>query len=343
MDPHKTVQTIFHVLGILVILGFLALQAGGCAILLGAMSQSGEAAMSAERGRDTQLFGDEDAEASFLHIPVSGIIRTEPEENMFGIAEMSVLEVTRTLLEHARETAEIDGILLDIDSPGGAIDPSDVIFHELRRFREETGKPVVANMNGMAASGGYYIAAAADRIVAHPSCITGSIGVIIQSLNMAGLFEKVGLELVTLTSGPNKDLLNPGRPLREEEREILMGIVDDAYESFVHAVATGRGMDPDVVREIGDGRIYTARQAEALGLVDRVGYEEELLEELRATAGVERVDVLQHELPTRIWEMLGLDLEGIARRLSSPRAPLSRTIEYYDLAPGLYYLWQPGI
>jgi protease-4 len=232
---------------------------------------------------------------------------------------------------------------VDIDSPGGAIDPSDIIYQRLRRFREDTGKPVVANMNGVAASGGYYIAAAADRIIAHPSCITGSIGVIIQSLNVAGLFEKVGVDLVTLTSGPNKDLLNPGREMNEEERRILMGVVDDAYESFVQAVATGRGLELDAVRAAGDGRIYTARQALALDLIDRVGYREELLEELRAAAGVERVEVVEHKLPAKIWDILELGFESLARR-ASPTARLEDSLDdWLPLEPGLYYLWRPGL
>ncbi len=342
MDPHKTIQTLFHVFGILVILGFLTLQAGGCMIMLAAMNDSGETAGTANRdGSDEVLFGDEDPEANFLRIPVTGVIKSHGEENYVGVVSPSVLETVISLLDHARETPGIDGLLIDIDSPGGAIDPSDIVFHELRRFREETGLPVIANLNGVAASGGYYIAVAADRIIAHPSCITGSIGVIIQAFNYAGLLEKVGLKLQTLTSGPNKDLLNPGRPMNDAERAILMSVIDDAYDSFVDAVSTGRGMDEAVVRELADGRIYTARQAEANGLIDRIGYESDLLDELRQAAGVERVAVLQYEPPSRLWDILGMGLEGIARR-ASPLAGV-RALERLDLDPGLYYLWQPGI
>jgi len=342
MDAHKTIQSIFHILGILVILGFLTLQVGGCMILVAAMSEGNNAAPTAEKGRDEQVFGDADAQASFLHFPVQGIIQAQAEENFLGLRKMSLLEMSDKLLEHARESEDIAGILLDIDSPGGAIDPSDILFHELRRFREETGKPVIAQLNGVAASGGYYVAVAADRIVAHPSCITGSIGVIIQSWNAAGLFDKLGVELTTLTSGPNKDLLNPGRPLREEERKILMGLVQDAYESFVGAVAEGRGMDPGLIRDLGDGRIYTARQALENGLIDRIGYQSELLEELRQAAGVQRVDVVQHRLPSRFWEFLEMGLEGRGRR-SDPASRLDKAFERLQLEPGLYYLWHPGL
>jgi protease IV len=343
MEAHKTIQSIFHILGILVILGFLSLQAGGCLILVSAMSSAGEGgdALGGSEAHDEFAFGDEEAAASFLRIPIFGVISAEAEENLLGVRKRSLPETVEMLLAHAREDASIDGLLLDIDSPGGAVDPSDVIFHELRRFREETGKPVVARMNGMAASGGYYIAMGADKILAHPSCLTGSIGVIIQAWNGAGMLEKVGLELVTLTSGPNKDLLNPGKPMSEEHRVIIQGIVDDAYDSFVGAVSAGREMDAERVRKLADGRIYTARQALELDLVDAVGYEEELLAMLREAAGVEAVEVVDHVLPSPFWEMLEMGMEGFAERLR-PGAELESRVNDHLLAPGLYYLWRPS-
>jgi len=344
MDAHKILQSVFHVLAILVLLGFLALQGGSCMLLMSAMSETGSAAGGpAERaGRDAVLFGDEQAEARFLQVPVMGVISAEAKQTPFGFAtELSLMETVDRLLEHARESDRIDGVLLDIDSPGGAVDPSDVIFRKLRRFREETGKPVVARLNGLAASGGFYVAVAADRIVAHPSCLTGSIGVIMQSFNFAGLFEKHGVELVTLTSGPNKDLLNPGRRMREEERTILMGIIDETYTQFVDAVAAGRGMDPAAVRAVADGRVWTARQALDLGFVDRVGYEEELLAEMRDLAGVETVAVVRHKLPSKLWELLELSAQGLAGR-SRPASVLD-AIAMPRRSPGLYYLWDPQL
>lgn len=344
MDAHRILQSIFHVLAILVLLGFLALQGGSCMLLMSAMSETGSAAGGpAERaGRDAALFGDDQPEARFLQIPVKGIISADPRETPFGFAtEMSVLERVDRLLEHARESGRIDGVLLDIDSPGGAVDPSDVIFRRVRRFREETGKPVVARLNGLAASGGFYVAVAADRIVAHPSCLTGSIGVIMQSFNFAGLFDRHGVELVTLTSGPHKDLLNPGRPMRESEREILMGIIDETYEQFVQAVALGRGMEAAAVREVADGRVWTAGQALDLGFVDRVGYEEDVLAEMRDLAGVASVAVVRHKLPGKIWELLELSAANLAGR-GRPASALESLVGPRR-APGLYYLWDPQL
>jgi len=340
MDPHKTLQSIFHVLAILVILGFLSLQAGSCMLLVTAMNAGEEETAGARSGRDEYLFGDKQAEASFLRVPIVGVISAEPEENVFGLRRASLLETVDELLNHAAESPSIDGLLIDIDSPGGAVDPSDVIFQRLRRFTADTGKPVVARMNGLAASGGYYVAMGASRILAHPSCLTGSIGVIIQSWNATGLFDKLGLELFTMTSGPNKDLLNPGRPVSKEHKAIIQGIVDDAYGAFVAAVATGRGLDSTRVRGLADGRIYTARQAKALGLIDAVGYEEELLDMLREAADAETVRVVEHRLAAPLWDRLAESLES---RLAggAPAARLEQRLADIAPAPGLYYLW-PG-
>lgn len=341
MDAHKTLQSIFHILGILVILGFLSLQAGSCMLLVTAMNASDEESTAALPGHDEYLFGDKQAEASFLRVPIVGVISAEPDENVFGLRRASLLDTVDELLTHAGESPSIDGLLLDIDSPGGAVDPSDVIFQRLRRFTADTGKPVVARMNGLAASGGYYVAMGASRILAHPSCLTGSIGVIIQSWNATGMFEKVGLELVTLTSGPNKDLLNPGKPVSKEHRVIIQGIVDDAYGAFVAAVVTGRGLDSTRVRALADGRIYTARQAKALGLIDAVGYEEELLDMLRDVSDSESVRVVEHRTRAPLWDRLAEGLESRLVGAAAPAAVLERRLADIAPAPGLYYLW-PG-
>ncbi|MBM4118020.1 signal peptide peptidase SppA [bacterium] len=341
MDAHKTIQSIFHILGILVILGFLSLQAGSCLLLVTAMNAGDQETPAGRAAHDEHLFGDESAEASFLRVPILGVISAEPDESLFGWRRASLLERTEELIDHAIETESIAGLLVDIDSPGGAVDPSDVIYQRLRRYSAETGKPVIARMNGLAASGGYYVAMGASRILAHPTCLTGSIGVLIQSWNAAGLFDKLGVELVTLTSGPNKDLLNPGKPMSKEHRAIIQGIVDDAYASFIAAVAEGRSLDSSRVRALADGRIYTARQAKALGLIDAVGYEEELLDLLREAANAETVRVVEHRQALPLWDRLAESLEGHLAGTAAPAVRLERRLDSLAPAPGLYYLW-PG-
>lgn len=337
MESHKIIATIFHILGIVVILGFLVLQGVSCTFLMTAMSEGQGGPPTT--GVDAHMFGDKGGDARFLRVPIMGVISYAAPENFMGVSSMSIPERVEKLLDHAESNDRIDGLLLDIDSPGGAVDPSDVIFHQLMEFKANTDKHVVARMNGMAASGGYYIAVAGDKIIAHPSTLTGSIGVIMQSMNMAGLFDKVGLDLVTLTSGPNKDLLNPGREMTEEERDILMGIIDETYEQFVGAVSLGRGMDMEVLRPLADGRIYTAGQALDNGLIDAIGYEEDLLDILREVSGAETVEVVSHKLPSKLWDLLDMGLESAARHFR-PESQ-SKLFDYLDREPGLYYLWEP--
>jgi protease-4 len=163
----------------------------------------------------------------------------------------------------------IKAIILRIDSPGGGVGASQEINREIGRTREE--KPVVVSMGGVAASGGYYIAAAGDRIVANPGTITGSIGVIMQYYQYKELSEKIGVKQEVIKSGEFKDIGNPHRELTEKDREILDAVISDIQSQFVEAVARGRNLPSEKVREIADGRIFTGSMAKELGLVDQLG------------------------------------------------------------------------
>ena len=152
------------------------------------------------------------------------------------------------------------------------------MYQDVVSFRRDTHKPVVACMMDVAASGAYYIAMGCDRVYAHPTTVTGSIGVIMSLYNASGLFTKLGVTTDPIKSGPNKDIGNPGRPMTDEERAILQGIVDGFYGQFVHVVAQGRQLPEDQVRKLADGRVYTGMEARKAGLVDEIGYlDEELL------------------------------------------------------------------
>lgn len=171
------------------------------------------------------------------------------------------------LLQQAAADPTVKAVVLRVNSPGGSVVASDEIYHALLDF----DKPVVVWMGEMAASGGYYIACAGDHIVAHPDTLTGSIGVITQFINAQDLLEEIGVDVVVVVSGPRKDTGSLFREMTEEEQETWQGIVDEIYESFVELVAEARGIPVDEVRELADGRVYTGRQALALGLVDEVG------------------------------------------------------------------------
>ena len=168
-----------------------------------------------------------------------------------------------------REDEDIKAIVVRIDSPGGAVGPSQEIYREIRKTVNT--KKVVASMGAVAASGGYYVACAADGIVANPGTITGSIGVIMGYTNFRQLLDKIGMVPVVIKSGPYKDTGSPTRAMREDEREILQAVTDGIHEQFVTAVAEGRAMARDKVAEAADGRIFTGEEAQAKGLVDRLG------------------------------------------------------------------------
>jgi protease-4 len=173
------------------------------------------------------------------------------------------------LLRKYEKDDDIKAIVLRVDSPGGAVAPSQEIHDAVKRVKAR--KKVVVSMGNLAASGGYYISAPADRIYAEPGTLTGSIGVIFMHFNVRGLLDWAKVEETTLKSGKYKDTLSPFRPIQETDREEIQSISDDVYGQFVKAVAEGRGLPETRVREIAEGRIYTGRKAKELKLVDELG------------------------------------------------------------------------
>lgn len=180
-----------------------------------------------------------------------------------------------------RRDPSVRGYLLAINSPGGAVGPSQSIFEEVRRLRVEDGAPVIASIGSVGASGGYYIALAADTIFALPGSMTGSIGVILEVPNVRGLMDKVGVDVQVVKSSEHKDIGSPFRSMSEEDRALMNVLIQDVYEQFVGAVVEERGLPAAEVRQVADGRVITGRQARAQGLVDRLGN----LHAAAATAG----------------------------------------------------------
>ncbi len=171
------------------------------------------------------------------------------------------------------EKREFPALLLRIDSPGGTVADSQEIHSALLRIRDK-GCRVVASFGNISASGGVYVGVAAEKIVANPGTITGSIGVILRGNNLSKLLEKIGIKFETVKSGLYKDILSPDRPLSSEERELLQALIDSSYEQFVNAVAQGRGISTQEVKSFADGRVFSGAQAKDLGLVDELGDEE---------------------------------------------------------------------
>jgi protease-4 len=193
--------------------------------------------------------------------------------------------VVRELEEHAEDEG-IRAVVVRIQSPGGVVAPTQEIHDAILRVRSR-GKPVVASMGAIAASGGYYLAVAADRIVANPGTLTGSIGVLMQLADAEGLLRKVGVRLEVVKAGRHKDIGNPGRALAPEERAILQALLDDMYDQFVSAVARGRDLPRAAVLEVADGRVYSGRRAKELRLVDELGGLEDAVRTAGRLAGIE--------------------------------------------------------
>lgn len=217
-------------------------------------------------------------------------------------------------IQAARDDADVRAVVIRINSPGGSAPASQEVGEELKKLRA-SGKVVIASMGDVAASGGYWIAALCDKIYANPGTITGSIGVYIPYANWQELLKKIGVSGEKIKSGPHKDMLSPERPMTEKERAIVQEMVDDLYEQFVAVVAEGRKMDPVRVRQLADGRIYTGRQAKALGLVDEMGAMEEAVRAAAKTAGISGKPVLKEYGRAGFWEAIfgpgGQSLLGI--------------------------------
>ncbi len=223
-----------------------------------------------------------------------GLISRVDDWSLMTGDKVAVLPVTgliadsESTIEQLRKFTKDDSvkaIVLRINSPGGGVGPSQEIYEEVRKLKGK--KVVVASMGALAASGGYYIACAAQKIYANPGTITGSIGVIMQFVNVKDLIEKIGLKGMVVKSGVFKDIGSPVRNMKPEERELLQGVIDNVHSQFIGAVAEGRKMDREKVAKIADGRIFSGEQAKALGLVDALGNLEDAVAEAGKLAKIE--------------------------------------------------------
>ena len=206
-------------------------------------------------------------------------------------------------LRYYGERDDVKAVIIRINSPGGGVGPSQEIHSEIKRLRET--KKVVASMGAVAASGGYYIAAAADKIVANPGTITGSIGVIIEFVNVEDLLKKIGLKGYTIKSGRFKDIGSPIKEMEPEEKELLQEVVNDVYGQFVEAVSSGRNIPREEVEKIADGRILSGAQAKKAGLVDSLGTLQDAITIGASLAGIKgKPVVIYPERRRGIWRVL---------------------------------------
>lgn len=244
----------------------------------------------------------------------------------------------REKLERAAGDRRVRAVVLRVNSPGGSAAASDMIYREVMKFRQRSGKPVVASFMGTAASGAYYIALASDRIVAAPTTVTGSVGVIMRFVNVEGLYGKIGLRSEVIKSGEKKDIGSPTRSLTAEEREILEGVNKALFDCFLSAVRRGRPqMTEQDVATISDGRILTADQALKLHVIDEVGYLDDALAAARELANIRSADVILYRAFPHYNANIYATSGGTVGLIEQGLEALLR-----QRGPMFLYLWSPG-
>ena len=266
-----------------------------------------------------------------VRIWFSGILTRELEGGWLG--SVDPVEDCLRQIRAARQDDEVAAILFEVDSPGGEVTAADEIHRELTLFKESRAdRRIVVLVHDLAASGGYYVSVPADRIIAQPTALIGSIGVILQTLNVQGLSEKIGVTDTTIKSGKNKDLLNPFHPVDPEQIALLQESVDATFARFVELVAEGRALKKKDVLPLADGRLFTADQALKLKLIDGIGYWDDVMDETAALLGVEEIRVVTYQAEQSFFD-----------RLLGARGPLPGLKSLLSAAgvPRRHYLWRP--
>lgn len=300
---------------------------------IGDMLSSGGASRAGSHRLVEEVFGgDMHTRNKIAVIYLYGVISSMPDEYP---DEEGLVGWIRTQLDHAVDDTRVKAIIVRINSPGGEVGASDTLYRALAEAREF--KPVLVYMDSVAASGGYYVAVGARHIMASDLTITGSIGVILQTLSFRGLMDKVGIQAHTFRSGQYKDLLNPTREPTEAEKELVQGLVMEVYDKFVTIVAEERGMDPQQLRDgLADGRILSGKQALEAGFVDELGYFEDAVERAKEMAGIEKAKLVRYRVPFSLAHLF---------RIRSPDGPPRVEIEWTPralrLEPGKLYFLPP--
>ena len=231
-------------------------------------------------------------------IDLSGFISEKESGSALRQKPSSVVQV-REALQKAADDRDVAGVVIRINSPGGTVAASDIIHHEIVAYRRKTKVPVTAVITGIGASGGYYVAAGCDEISAHPTAVTGSIGVLLMKFQVTGLMEKIGVGEQTVKSGPHKDIFSPFRPATPEEEKLAREIIDRLHRRFVDVIQSrpGSRLDRQTLEKLADGRIYTAGQALDAGLIDRVEYLDETIALIKQRQGIEEATVVSYYRP----------------------------------------------
>lgn len=275
-----------------------------------------------------------------LLLDISGMIGTSLKTGVFD-REGDMMSQVYLRLKRASDDPKVKGVILRLDTPGGEVTASDIIYHEILNFKKRTGIPVLALMMGLTASGGYYIASACDHLIAHPSTLTGSIGVISLFPNLEGLFEKVGIQVQVIKSGELKDSGSAFRTMTDQERNVFQEIVREYHQNFQGIVYENRKdvLSIEELEKIADGRILTATQALEAKLIDEIGYFDRALEIILDLAGLTAANVIAYTYyPKKKTNIYAMDLNTGIRLESLPFREVTQSLK-----SGFYYLWHPQL
>ncbi|MDA8059359.1 MAG: signal peptide peptidase SppA [Nitrospiraceae bacterium] len=276
-----------------------------------------------------------------LLIPIDGFIGDRAQKGIpFLGGREDTVTATRSMLKKAEHDPSVRGVIFLIDSPGGSVTASDRIYHMIRSFRQRHPIPVFALVEDIGASGAYYIAMGADEVWVHPTSIVGSIGVVVFNVGVTGLMKKIGVTDRSITSGDEKEMGSPFRHMSSKDQQIFQDLVGDLYGQFLGVVSKSRQIAPEQLKPIADGRVYTAKQAIKLHLVDRIGYREDLVTHLERVMHVSKFELVRYREPF----LSGTGLFGESSPVGSPVADPSLLIPALKkLGPTPLYFWSPSL
>jgi len=280
----------FIIRKILILSIVLAVSLIGCAVNISLMPKPEPLKEHVIEGKGT---------AKILLMDITGFISEQEKKRSLGHASPSIVSQVHETLQKAEKDSAIAGVIIRINSPGGTITASDIIHHDITRFKDRKKVPVYSCITSVGTSGAYYIATSTDNITAHPTSITGSIGVIIMKMNVEGLMSKIGVSELTIKSGDKKDLLSPFRPATPEEKQIIQALINQFYKKFVDKIMArpGNTLNRKQIESLADGRVYSSEQALDVKLIDQVGYLDDVVAEMKKKIGVTDAKIVNYSHP----------------------------------------------
>lgn len=278
--------------------------------------------------------------AKVLLLDIQGMISNQDKRTVTGFPiAKGMVETVREILMKAEEDDKIKAVLLRINSPGGTVTSSDIIYHEIMAFKEKMKVKVYVSIVDLAASGGYYIAMAGDTLMAHPTSLTGSIGVIAVKVNVAGLMDKIGVDWEVVKSGDKKDFLSPLRPLTIEEKKLFQNTIDSFHNRFVDTIVKNRpGLDLKTVQNLADGRIYNSDQALNVKLIDKIGYLDDTLKLIGKELETTDPKVITYHRPGEYKSNL---YSSLPQSPSINLLNIDLGLNLDKISPHFMYLWMP--